>query len=187
MIANAPIGPHPVTRTRLPSNDPARHDGVQDDGKGLGKGSLVDGDAVGDLVALPGFSDETLAKGALNMRHRHRAAVKAHVQALVLLALQAIVASVAGPARRNRDAVTDRKPRYRRTQRLDGPGNLMTEDHGLAHPHGAEAAMVEIMQIRSADAAGLDGDLDLATCRTSTPMSAIRGSTDLARMHPKVY
>ena len=24
MIANAPIGPHPVTRTRLPCNDPAR-------------------------------------------------------------------------------------------------------------------------------------------------------------------
>ena len=38
----------------------------------------------------------------------------------------------------------------------------MTEDHRLAHPHRAEAAMVEIMQIRSADAAGLDGDLDLS-------------------------
>ena len=38
----------------------------------------------------------------------------------------------------------------------------MTEDHGLAHPDGAEATMVEIMQIRSADTTGLDGDLDLA-------------------------
>jgi hypothetical protein len=38
----------------------------------------------------------------------------------------------------------------------------MTEDHRLAHPHGAEAAMVEVVQIRSADAAGLDGYLDLA-------------------------
>ena len=38
----------------------------------------------------------------------------------------------------------------------------MTEDHRLAHPHRAEAAMVEIMQIRSADTAGLDGDFDLS-------------------------
>src|SRR5712691_4834906 len=96
------------------------------------------------------------------MRHRHRAAVKAHVKAMVLLTLQAILASVARPARRNRDAVADREPRYRRTQRFDGPGNFVTEDHWLAHPYRAEAAMVEIMQIRSADTAGLDGDLGLS-------------------------
>ena len=53
-------------------------------------------------------------------------------------------------------------PDTARTQRLDGAGDLVTEDHRLAHPHRAEAAMVEIMQIRSADAAGLDGDLDLS-------------------------
>jgi len=41
-------------------------------------------------------------------------------------------------------------------------GDLVTEDHGLAHPHGAEAAMVEVVQVRSADTAGLDRDLDLA-------------------------
>src|SRR6266481_4790686 len=110
------------------------------------------------------------------MQHWHRAAVKAHVQALVLLALQAIDASVAGPARRNGDAVADREPGYGGTQRLDGPGNLVTEDHRLAHSHRAETAMVEIMQIRSADTAGLDGDLDLS--RT--------GCLGLAFLDPKI-
>jgi hypothetical protein len=129
-------------------------------------------------VALPAFSDETLAKRSLNMRHWHCAAIKAHVQALVLLALQAIVTAIAGSARRNRDAVTDREAGYGRTQRLDGPSDLVTEDHGLAHPHGAEATMVEIMQIRSADAAGLDGDLDLAR---SQGVSGSRSSTRRSR------
>ena len=138
---------------------------MQHDRERLRKSRFVDRDTVGDLVALPGFGDEMLAKRTLNVRHRHRAAIEAHVEAVVLLALQAIVTGIAGPARRDGDAVTDREPGHRRSQRLDGPGDFVTEDHGLAHPHGAEAAMVEIMQIRSADAAGLDGDLDLSfTC-----------------------
>jgi len=113
-------------------------------------------------MTLPGLSDENLAKSSLNMRHWHRAAIKAHVQALVLLALQAIVASVAGPAWRNRDAVADCESRYGRTQGLDGPGDFVTEDHGLAHPHRAETAVVEIVQAGPADAAGFYRDLDLA-------------------------
>ena len=38
----------------------------------------------------------------------------------------------------------------------------MAEDHRLAQPHGAEAAVVEVVQVGAADAAGLDRDLDLA-------------------------
>src|SRR6476659_8431318 len=111
------------------------------------------------------FQRRDAGERLLNMRHWHCATIKAHVQALILLALQAVVTAVAGSARRNRDAVTDREAGYGRTQRLDGPSDLVTEDHGLAHPHGAEANMVEIMQIRSADTACLDGDLDLARAR----------------------
>src|SRR4029079_12366303 len=96
-----------------------------------------------DLVALPGFSDETLAKRALNVRHRHRAAIEAHVEAVVLLTLQAVLTSVAGPAWGNRDAIADREPGNRRAQRLDGTGNFVTEDHRLPPPPGAQAAMVE--------------------------------------------
>ena len=84
-------------------------DRMQGHGERLGKSGLVDRDAVVDLVALPFLGDKALAKCALNMRHRHRAAVEAHVQAVVLLAAQAVLADVAGPARRNRHAVTDGK------------------------------------------------------------------------------
>src|SRR6266487_1809463 len=37
-------------------------DGMQDDREGFCKGGLVDRDAIGDLVALPGFGNEALAK-----------------------------------------------------------------------------------------------------------------------------
>src|SRR3989442_15857906 len=95
------------------------------------------------------------------MRHRHCTPIEAHVQALVLLALQAILTGIAGPARRNGDAVADRESRYGGPQRLDGPGDFVTEDHRLPHPHGAETPMIEIKHIRSPDTAGLDRDLDL--------------------------
>src|SRR5258707_983761 len=59
---------------------PGMVDGMQDDCEGLGKGRLVDRDPVGDLVALPGFSDKALTKRSLNVRHWHCTAIKAHVQ-----------------------------------------------------------------------------------------------------------
>ena len=38
----------------------------------------------------------------------------------------------------------------------------MAKDHRLPQPHEAETAMVEVMQVRAADAPGLDPDGDLA-------------------------
>jgi hypothetical protein len=38
----------------------------------------------------------------------------------------------------------------------------VAEDHRLPDPHRAEAAVVEVVQIRAADAAGADADLDVA-------------------------
>ena len=43
-----------------------------------------------------------------------------------------------------------------------GAGHLVAEDHRLAHADRAEAAVVVVVQIGAADAAGLDGDLDLS-------------------------
>ena len=53
MIASAPIGPQPVTRTRLPSSDPARLTACSVTAKRLGERRLVDRDVLGHLVALP--------------------------------------------------------------------------------------------------------------------------------------
>ncbi|SCY68443.1 hypothetical protein SAMN03159288_03654 [Rhizobium sp. NFACC06-2] len=69
---------------------------------------------------------------------------------------------VAGTARRYGNAVANGETGDTLSQSLDGAGDLMAEDHWLPHAHGAEAAMVVIMQVGAADAARFDGDLDLS-------------------------
>ena len=136
--------------------------GVQGDRERLGQRGLADRHAVRHLVALAGGGDEALAEGDLNVREGHGAAVEAHVEAVVRQAGQAVVASAARPARRDRHPVADGEVLDARAEGDDPAGNLMPEDHRLAEPDRAEAAVVEIMQVRPADAAGLDRDLDLA-------------------------
>ena len=136
-------------------------DGMKRDGEGLGKGGNSCRDAFGDLVALPAFGHELLAKGALDMGHRHRAAVKAHVEAVVLLALEAIFARVARPARRDGHPVADRQPGDAATESGYAARYLMTENHRLANTDGTEASMLVVVKIRAADAADLHCDLDL--------------------------
>jgi hypothetical protein len=43
----------------------------------------------------------------------------------------------------------------------DGAGDLVAEDHRLLQPHSAEAAVEIVVQVRAADAAGLDPHLDI--------------------------
>ena len=50
-------------------------------------------------------------------------------------------------------------------ERHDPARHLVAEDHRLAQPHGAEAAMVEVVQVGAADAPGLDRYLDFAGAR----------------------
>ncbi|MND39747.1 hypothetical protein D3C80_304730 [compost metagenome] len=137
-------------------------DAVQRYREGFGHGRFMDGDAIPHLVALVCFGDEALAECTLNMRHGHGGAIKAHVQALVLLALQAEFAMVAGPARRYGNTVANSQTGNPLSQSLDGTGHLMAKDHRLTHAHGAETAVIVIMQVGAADAARLDGDLDLS-------------------------
>ena len=54
------------------------------------------------------------------------------------------------------------RPETPSPERADGARHLMAEDHRLAHADRAEAAVVVVVQIGAADAAGLDGDLDLS-------------------------
>ena len=124
-------------------------------------GRFMNGDTVPHLVALIRLGDETLTKRALNMRHGHGGAIKAHVQALVLLALQAKFAMVAGPARRYGNPVANGETGDTLSQSLDGTGHLMAEDHRLPHAHRAEAAVIVIMQVGAADATRFDSNLDL--------------------------
>ena len=69
------------------------------------------------------------------------------------MALLAIAATAAGPARADGDAVTDRKAADARANGLNRAGDLVAQHHRLFHPHGAEAAMLVVMLIRATDAA----------------------------------
>ncbi len=90
------------------------------------------------------------------MREAHRRAVEQHVRAVLLQTHLAIAAMAAGAARIDRDAITWLHPRDLAADRLDPAGDLMAEDHRLAHADRAEATMQIVMQVRAADAAGLD-------------------------------
>ncbi len=102
------------------------------------------------------LANEDFAERALNMREAHRAAVKPHVEALILAPFKAELASVAGTTGVDGDAVADRDAPRVRADGLDDAGDLMAEHHRLAQPHEPEAAVVVIMQIGAANAAGGD-------------------------------
>jgi predicted secreted protein len=95
------------------------------------------------------------------MGEPHRAAVKQHVEAVLLLALGAVAAGVARPARVHRDPHAGLDGRDLGADARHHAGDLVTEDHRLLQPHRAEAAVVIVVQVGAADAAGLDTDLHL--------------------------
>src|SRR5215468_6464938 len=117
---------------------------MQCHGERLGKGGFVDRDTVSDLVALPFLGNEALAESSLNMRHRHRASVKAHVEAVVLQPLQTVLTGVARPAWGNSYPFAHRELGHARTNGLDRACDLVPQNHRLSNPHRAEAAMVEV-------------------------------------------
>ena len=121
-------------------------------------------------MALRGVRHQHLPKGALHMRHAHGAAIEAHVQAVVVLALLAVDAEAAGPGWIDGDAVTGFQSRHAASKRGDFTRHLVAEHHRLPKPHGAETAVVIVMQVRAADAAALDGDRHLAGSRCFFPM-----------------
>src|SRR5207253_2011779 len=96
-----------------------------------------------------------------NMRKAHRAAIETHVEAVVLLALLAVAALAAGPARIHGDALAKLNARDLAADPRDRAGDFVAENHRLLQPHGAEAAVEVIMQVGATDASGLDADLDL--------------------------
>ncbi len=85
---------------------------------------------------------------------------------MVLQALLAIDAAPARPAGADRHPVTDGNADHTVGNLLDDAGNLVAQHHRLLDADGAEAAMLEIVQVRAADAALAYPDPDLAGLRT---------------------
>ena len=112
--------------------------------------------------ALALVDREPLAEGALHMGKAHCAAVEEHVAAMIVEPGLAEVALAARPARVDRDDVAGANRRHAGTHGSHRSGDLVAEDHRLLQANSAEAAMVIVVEVGAADAAGADGDLDLA-------------------------
>ena len=85
---------------------------MQGNREGLGHCRLVDRYAIGNLMALISFGNEPLPERPLNMRHGHGRTVETHIQAMVLLAPEAVFAGIAGARRRDCDPVADLETRH---------------------------------------------------------------------------
>ena len=81
---------------------------------------------------------------------------------MVLPALQAVDAGVAGAAGIDRDALANREAGDARAERMQRARHLMAKHHRLLQADDAKAAMVVIMQVRAANAADADADENLA-------------------------
>lgn len=81
---------------------------------------------------------------------------------MLLLPLQAVVAGIAGTTRGIATRSPTTRPETPFAQSFDGSGNLMAKYHRLAHPHRAEAAVIIVVQVAAADAAGFDCHLHLS-------------------------
>ena len=143
---------------------------MQRDRERLGHRALGIAHAVGKQVGLYRLDHDLLAKRALHVRHAHRAAVVAHVQAVVLQAELAVAALPARPARADRDPVADRQAADAGADRVDRARDLVAQHHRLLQADAAEAAVLPVVQVGAADAADAHPHADLA--------GADRGSLD---------
>ena len=161
-MQSAPIGPAPRHQHALAQQFARAPRRVQADRERLGHRRLAQRHALGDRLRLRLVADQNFAKRALHMREAHRAAVEAHVEAMILFALETISAMVAGPARIDRDARPGLDAFHVRADGLHDARDFVAKDHRLAQPHRAEAAVVVIVQVGTADAAEGDAHADVA-------------------------
>jgi hypothetical protein len=118
--------------------------------------------AAGTGTACAASHDQHLAEAALHMGKAHCAAVEAHVETMLLLALRTVAAGAAGAAWIDGDALARLQAGNFRANARNRSGDLVAQNHRLAQPHGAEAAIEIVVEVGAADAAGLDAHLDLA-------------------------
>ncbi len=90
----------------------------------------------------------------VDVRKIHRAAEKAHLDALIALLRQTVFALPTGFAGIERHLLPDRQ--LRRIAGDHFADHLMAQHHRLAHLKIADPAFLKVMQIRAADAAAVD-------------------------------
>ena len=130
--------------------------GVQTYRNRLGERGVAVRQRIGNGNGLFRLANKRFAKAAVDMRGPHRAAVEAHVRAMIAQTLSAIRAGPAREARIDGDALTGPQ----RTDVAAGldhhAGDLMPENHGVTKPHRPKSAVAVIVKVRSADASDRD-------------------------------
>jgi hypothetical protein len=99
------------------------------------------------------------------MRERHRGPVKSYVEALIEAIFPAILASATGSARIDGNKVTANDLADTGSDRLNITCYLVTQYHRFAQSDHAEATVIVVVQIRTADAARCHGNQNLAGSR----------------------
>src|SRR5277367_5707738 len=122
----------------------------------LREGGFPESHGVRNWNCLFRLANERLTKAAVDMRRPHRAAVEAHVRTLVAQALPAKRADTARQARIDSYALADSERGHVLACLSDNARDLVPKDHGVTNLHGAEPAVVVIVEVRSADAPDLD-------------------------------
>lgn len=134
---------------------------VQGDGQGLCEGAELEGDAVGQLVAVGGRVCDLLLEGALGVGEALCRGAEGHLPADVVAALLAQLALAAGQADLEGHVVAGPEVCHGRAHRRHGPRRLVAQGHGLPHLDVAVAVVAVVVQVRAAEAGRLDGHQDL--------------------------
>ncbi len=99
-----------------------------------------------------------VAEAAVGVGLADRTAEKLHFQTVLRFAGEAELALAAGPARAQGDPVAGEYAGYPSANGLDGAGDFVTHDDRFAHADCADPTFPEIVDVRSADAAGANAD-----------------------------
>ena len=145
--------------------------GVEADGQGLHQRALGEGHVVRNLEGEGGGMGDILAEHAVI----GRGGPEAHVLAEVVVAAQALLALHAGHAGLHADAVAGLEVLDVRAHLADHARGLMAEDEGELHLEIADGAGAIVVQVRAANAHGLNLDQHI--------IRANRGHRSLANLN----
>ena len=161
-------------------------DGVQRDRERLGERAAAQVDPVGQGDDLIGAHDDALGETALGVREAHRTTQVAGVAADVGPPVAALRARAARARRVDGDRRADGRRVDARAESRDRAGDLVPEHHRLLQSEVADAAVVDVVQVRAAHPAVGDVDRDEARARLGRGNRVdpqIVGPVDDAREH----
>jgi hypothetical protein len=137
---------HPFARQR-----PGLLNGMESHRQRLAARRLSERHLIAHRLALVFLDHNEFAEGALAVRDAHGAAVKPHVQAMLMLACLAKFALAARPTRVKRDSVSRFNALHVGTHGLHCPRHFVPKHDRLLDANNAKAAMQVVVQVGPAN------------------------------------